>query len=121
MQSSVLAGIGLFLKKYKPFENRFGLNFEHGLSTSFHFNSATNVNSVKTESQGWGAGYHINPGVFYRLTERFLAETNIGGLSAYYQKGSGGTYSFSVGASFLQSFNLGINYRSGKRKAQQDQ
>lgn len=59
--------------------------------------------------------YRFVPGVFYKFSKNFIGEGSIGGVFASYYGGQG-THSFGTGVTFLQSFNLGINYVIEKKK-----
>jgi hypothetical protein len=64
-------------------------------------------------------GYAFQPGVFYKFSENFFGEGNIGGVAAtYYWEGSN-LKGFSISASFFQSFNLGVNYRIERKDRKQ--
>jgi hypothetical protein len=96
----------VFLKKYKTLQKQFGVYFNNEISG--------NYSSVKQgiapdfyKTHTWQVGYSFSPGVFYKFSESFLGEANIGAAYASYYNGS---ESFSIGASFLQSFNVGVNY-----------
>ena len=120
VQTGFSTGLGIYLKKYLPLENRFGIYFDHLVHAAFHEQSI--VSDPHTSySRNWSFGFQFSPGVFYQFSERFLGEANMGGVYANTYDIPGDGYSFSIGASFLQSFNLGINYRFGKRKEEQDQ
>jgi hypothetical protein len=109
-------GTGVFLRKYKLLKNRFGLHFNNEASVIYFVNKTKQIGSTSTSltSHSWGGMYSFQPGVFYKFSENFFGEGNIGGVYAsYYSDGS--TKNFGIGASFLQSFNLGINYRIEKR------
>lgn len=116
VQSSFSTGVGLFLKKYRPVHDKFGFYFDHSVHGSFFSNKSKDPTNFTNIQKGWGAGYLLTPGVFYRFTERFLGEGSLGGLYANYSAAAnGGTENFSAGASFLQYFNVGINYRFGRK------
>ena len=68
-----------------------------------------------SKSKLYGATYKISPGLFYRFSKRFMGEGNIGGAFVSYY-GGGGNRNFGVGATFLQNFNLGINYVIEKKR-----
>jgi hypothetical protein len=112
------AGAGVFLKKYKSLKDKFGLYFDNEVSFNFISNKQKGgipLTIIKNETKG--IGYEFSPGVFYKFSNHFMGEANIGGAYATYNKG-GGSNNFSAGLSLLQYFNLGINYRiEGKKKS----
>lgn len=114
--SSFTTGISVFLKKYKPIKEKFGMYFENEIGGNYivtrdKFTSSSSY----TKSSVYGLSYHFNPGVFYRFSNRFMGEGNIGGVYASYYSGQGSN-NFGIGASFLQYFNLGINYVIERKK-----
>jgi len=112
-------GTGGFLKKYKLVKNKFGFYFDNEATISYAGSSYNQTYAgVFTSSEGhsWAMGYAFQPGVFYKFSENFFGEGNIGGVAAtYYWEGSN-LKGFGINASFFQSFNLGINYRIGGRE-----
>ena len=121
VQTGFGSGLGLFVKKYRPLQERFGIYFDHTVSGGFVEQSITDYNNTTTQNNSWNAGYQFSPGAFFRFSERFLGEANIGGLYANYYDGPGEGNGYALGASFLQSFTVGIMYRFGKWQAQQGQ
>ena len=118
VQSSFSSGLGLFVKKYNALQNRFGFYFDNSLTGNVYTSKSANQLNPPNVSKGWGIGYQLSPGIFYQFTDRFFGEANIGGLHASYSTSdNNNTDQFSVGASFLQFFNLGINYRIGRKIA----
>jgi len=108
--TSFTVGPGIFLRKYRLLKNRFGVYLNHELNGYYTFQKQKGgLMSVPVTSKGWGGSYNFNPGVFYKFSERFLGEANIGGLSMSYSR-SGPTDNFGIGATFLQYFNVGISY-----------
>jgi hypothetical protein len=114
--STFSGGPGIFLRKYKSLKNQFGIYFNNELNAFYALvkqKGGLFADPVKNNS--WGANYSFNPGVFYRFSDSFFGEANIGGIYASYYKNDNGD-NFGVGASFLQYFNLGINYVIGRKK-----
>lgn len=107
-------GLTLFLKKYKLLQNKFGVYFDNAVSGSSYYQKQQSAAATQKDKLK-GADYTFRPGVFYRFSDRFFGEANIGGASVSYTHGSNNN-NFSIGASFLQTFNLGINYRISKKK-----
>ena len=108
--SSFVTGISVFLKKYKPIKDKFGMYFENELGGYYNATKDKFVSSSSyTKSRLYGVSYNFSPGVFYRFSNRFMGEGNIGGVYASYYSGHSNN-NFGIGASFLQYFNLGINY-----------
>ena len=103
----------MFLKKYKLLQNKFGIYFDHGINGMV--TSAKLETTITSKHTYWGTNYTFSPGVFYKFSDNFLGEANIGGLYASYSYENNVQNSFGVGASFLQYFNLGINYRIMKK------
>jgi len=106
-------GVGVFVRKYKLLKNKFGLYFNNEASANYGVDKRRQTGggiSTSSSSHSWGGMYSFQPGVFYKFSEYFFGEGSIGGLFAYYY-GDGVTKNFGLGASFLQYFNLGINYR----------
>jgi len=102
------AGPEFFIKKYRALKDRFGVFFNHGLDV--HYTRQTGkFNQDFSKTTIWGGGYNFTPGAFYKFSERFLGEATIGGLSLDYSDNAG-MKSFNAGASFLNYFNIGIQY-----------
>jgi hypothetical protein len=110
--SSFSTGLQVFLRKYKPLKDRFGISFDNSVSGSASFSKSEN-NTFVNRTKSYSAGYAFTPGVFYKFSEKFLGEASIGGAYAYYNPFNSGS-SFSVGLNFLTYFNLGFNYIIGK-------
>lgn len=114
--STLGVGPGIFLKKYKTLKDRFGVYFSHELNAYYAVQwQKSDLFTDSPASEAWGGNYAFNPGVFYKFSDRFLGEANVGGLSVNYYRNET-THIFGIGASFLQYFNLGINYIIGKKK-----
>jgi hypothetical protein len=107
--SALQAGPEFYLKKYKLLRDRFGLLFNHSIYASYTRQKSEIVGQTSSNSKVWGGGYNFTPGAFYKFSERFLGEANIGGLFADYTYNNGGK-TYSIGASFLRYFNLGVQY-----------
>jgi hypothetical protein len=107
--SSLQVGPEFFLRKYKLLENRFGLFFNHGLYATYILQKSETIGQLKSKDKIWGGGYNFTPGAFYKFSERFIGEASIGGLYADYNYNNGANV-WSVGATFLSYFNLGIQY-----------
>jgi len=113
--SSLSTGVSVFLKKYKPLKDKFGIYFDNSLGINYASNKDKNISSPDfVKSNNYGATYQFSPGVFYRFSKRFMGEGNIGGAFISYHGGQG-THSFGISATFLQNFNLGINYLLDKK------
>ena len=117
LSRSLYTGIAVFFKKYKTLKDKFGLYLEHEVGASYINGKEQYPASSPdfTKQKFYGASYKFSPGVFYRFSNRFIGEGNFGGVYASYQNGQGGN-SFGGGVSFLQFFNLGINYLLDKKK-----
>lgn len=116
ISSSFITGISVFLKKYKPLKDKFGMYFENEIGGNYNVTKDNfSSSSTYTKNSVYGLTYHFSPGVFYRFSKRFLGEGNIGGVYASYYGGQGSN-NLGIGASFLQYFNLGINYLLEKKK-----
>ncbi len=114
--TSLVTGISVFLKKYKPIKDKFGMYFENEISGSYNVTKDKSTSSPSyTKSSMYGVSYHFNPGVYYRFSNRFMGEGNIGGVYASYYSGQSSN-NFGIGATFLQYFNLGINYLIERKK-----
>ena len=109
-------GISVFLKKYKPLKEKFGVYFENEAGGFYYLTKEEFLSGTKSKNEAYGITYKFNPGVFYRFSRRFMGEGNIGGVQASYYGGQG-THNFGLGASFIQNFNLGINYLLDKKKS----
>jgi hypothetical protein len=109
-------GPGIFLKQYKSLKERFGIFFLNELSGSYLIQRQNNPGTDSYKTHTWGLTYNFAPGVFYKFSDHFLGEAAIGGLYAGYSRGPA-YRSFNAGASFLQSFNLGINYIINHRRS----
>jgi hypothetical protein len=101
-------GPGVFIKKYKLLKNKFGLYFDHELNAYYNINKEKVTAQPDLKYHSSGGSYNFNPGVFYKFSENFFGEANIGGVYASY---------YGIGASFLQYFNLGINYRIPRKNS----
>lgn len=115
--SNFVFGPGIFLKKYREWKNRFGIYFSHELNGSYAL-QREKYSSIpdRFRTSTWGANYTFSPGVFYKFSENFIGEANIGGVYANYSSGNF-TRAYGLGASFLQYFNLGFNYRIPRRNS----
>jgi hypothetical protein len=108
-------GPGMFFRKYKSLKDKFGIYFNHSVNFNYSVSRHKNINSTDfTKSTIYGGSYNFSPGVFYKFSDSFFGEANIGGLfSSYYNNGAN---NFNLGASFLQYFNIGINYRIPRKR-----
>jgi hypothetical protein len=110
-------GPSIFFKKYRELKDRFGVYFNHELGGNYNLaREKFSAIPVRYRSTSWSTAYTFSPGVFYKFSEHFFGEANIGGLSAFYFGGTG-TRNLGIGASFLQYFNLGINYRIPRKNS----
>ena len=107
-------GVSVFLKKYKPVKEKFGVYFENEVGGHYYVNKQEYLSGTKTKNEAYGMSYQFSPGVFYRFSKRFMGEGSIGGAFVSYYGGQG-THNFGIGATFLQNFNLGINYSLDKK------
>lgn len=108
----ISSGVSVFLRKYKSIKEKFGYYLDNDLGINFYSDrqeSGSSGTILKNNTKG--IGYRFSPGVYYKFSDNFLGEANIGGAYASYRKNKGGSKSFGAGVSFLQYFNLGINYR----------
>ena len=104
------SGVSVFLKKYRPLKERFGVYFDHEVGGHYAVTKEKFTPlAIDTKNEAYGLSYSFSPGVFYRFSKRFIGEGNIGGAYTSYYGGQG-THNFGIGVSFLQQFNLGINY-----------
>lgn len=91
-------GIGFFLLRYFAIKDRFGfsisptINLNHykseQLSNSYSFNPYDLYSSYLDDSKGMGISAGLNAGLYYAISNKFIIETKLLGLSARY---SGGT------------------------------
>ena len=116
INTSTIAGVSVFLKKYKFLKEKFGLYFENELGGNYNaYKNKSPLNADYLKSSFYGMTYRFSPGMFYKFSKHFIGEGNIGGVyTSYY--GGHGTHNFGAGVSFLQFFNLGINYVIEKKK-----
>lgn len=105
---------GIFFTKYKTLKNQFGVVFTHDIYMAYSQNQ-TKTGNIKSSNDSRSAGYGFSPGVFYKFSENFFGTANFGGVNAGWSK-SDVSKGFSANISFLQAFQLGIQYRVGKRK-----
>lgn len=120
VESMLGMGLGVFLKKYREVQNRFGIYFDNELAGSFYRSKTGRTGYPDNDPiTGWGAQYSFSPGVFYQFSDRFLGEANIGGVYASFYKPYEDGTAFGLGASFFQYFNLGINYKFSKKKKEE--
>jgi hypothetical protein len=103
---------GIFLTRYKILKDKFGVTFTHEASAGF-YRQTNKSGTTESKTKSRSARYNFNPGVFYRFTENVMGQADIGGIYALWS-GATGVNNFNAGASFLQSFNVGINYRIAK-------
>jgi hypothetical protein len=101
----------VFLKKYKALKNQFGVYFNNEIN-GIYSSEKGGISPDFSKTYNWGVGYSFSPGVFYKFSESFLGEANIGAAYVSYYNRPG---NFGIGASFLQSFNVGVNYIIGKK------
>jgi len=113
--SSLYSGIAVFLKKYKPLKEKFGVYFDHEIGANYNVNKENFPSFIDTKNEAYGVSYQFSPGVFYRFSKRFMGEGSIGGVFGSYYGGQE-VHNFGVSVSFLQIFNLGINYVIEKKK-----
>jgi hypothetical protein len=105
-----------YFRKYKLLKDRFGLFFNHGIFGSYTRQKSEIVGQSVSKTKAWGGGYSFTPGAFYKFSDRFLGEANIGGLYGEYYYNNGAKI-WSAGASFLRYFNVGIQYVIPGKKA----
>ena len=110
-------GPEIFIRKYKLLSKDFGVTFEHKVSGFYYLSKNRNSPSGDSKSSAWGGGYNFTPGAFYKFSDRFLGEANFGGLFLNGSSTGDGRNSFSVGATFLTYFNMGIQYIIPAKKA----
>jgi hypothetical protein len=108
-------GPGIFIKKYKPVKNKFGIYFDHSANMNYSVVKSKSPPAYDVaKSHTWGVSYNFSPGIFYKFSDSFFGEANIGGIyGSYYNNGAN---NFVIAASFLQYFNIGINYRIPRKK-----
>jgi hypothetical protein len=109
-------GPGVFLRKYKPLKDKFGVYFNNELKGYYLVATQKYPGADKLRNTAWGGDFTFAPGVFYKFSDSFLGEANIGGVYASYSGNNTSDY-FGVGVSFLQSFNIGFSYMIGKKRA----
>ena len=109
-------GPGVFFRKYKFINDKIGVYFDHEISGSYILNKEKMTNTATLMYKNYGLGYRFTPGLFYKISDRFMAEGNIGGAYLSYY-GGGGFHNIGTGASFLQYFNFGFNYLLNKTKS----
>ena len=109
VSNSIYTGAGPFLKKYKTLKNRFGMIFDHEASFIYARSNYRDGSSPTVKQQQYSISYLFSPGVFYKFSDHFVGEANIGSAFANYFW-SEGNRSIGVGANFLQQFNLGVSY-----------
>ena len=105
---TIWVGPGIFLKQYKLLKDKFGVFFNNELNGSYSLQKQDYYPNSYTNER-WGVNYNFNPGVFYKFSDNFLGEASIGGAYVNYAGGES-FHSFNIGASFLQTFNLGVNF-----------
>ena len=114
--SSFTSGISVFLKKYKPLKEKFGVSFENELEGNYQVSREKFPSLTYPNTETYGLSYNFTPGVFYRFSQKFIGEGNIGGVYASFYSGPG-FHNYGIGASFLQYFNLGINYLIERKRS----
>jgi hypothetical protein len=119
-QTSYGTGIGIFLRKYKPIQNRFGLYFENEISGVLSFQEYRYSSLPdRYRSAIWGASYSFKPGIFYKFSDFILGEANFGGAQVRYTKNKYTDGELNADLSLLRSFTLGVNFiLNGKKKAE---
>jgi hypothetical protein len=112
-----LAGPSVFLTRYKTLKDRFGVSFSHELAFSYSKSVIKLNGNPVSEFNSYSGSYTFSPGVFYRFSEHFMGEAGIGGVSVYHGSSNNADKGYGVRASFLRSFNIGVNYViAGKAK-----
>ncbi|MTI41715.1 hypothetical protein [Fulvivirga lutimaris] len=91
-------GVGFFLIRYFTIKNRFGLSLNptinltrykaEQLSNSFNFDPYDLYNSNSDDSKGIGISAGLNAGLYYAISNKFIIETKLLGLSARYSEGN---------------------------------
>jgi len=115
INQSLTTGVAVFFRKYKFLKEKFGIYFDN--EAGGNYNSTSEINPPDgIKNRYFGASYQFSPGVFYKFSKRFIGEGNIGGVYASYFGGQG-IHNVGIGATFLQYFNLGINYLIEKKKS----
>ena len=104
---------GVFLTHFQQLKNQFGITLTHDVFVGYA-HSETRSGSVKTTSDSRSAGYSFSPGVYYRFSDHFFGQASFGSAFVNWS-GAAGANNINAGVSFLQSFQLGINYRIGKK------
>ena len=111
---SLTTGVAVFFKKYKFLKEKFGIYFDNEVGGNYASSRESNP-PVSTKNSSVGVSYQFSPGVFYKFSKRFTGEGNIGSAYTSYYGGQG-VHNFGAGISFLQYFNLGINYAIEKKR-----
>lgn len=91
-------GVGFFLIRYFTIKNRFGFSLSptinltryksEQLSNSFNFNPYDLYNSNSDDSKGMGISAGLNAGLYYVISNKFIIETKLLGLSTRYSEGN---------------------------------
>jgi hypothetical protein len=112
---------GLYAKKYATLKSNVGYFLDHAIAPGYFsyisksvFNNAT----TKTKTTGFQVNYQVTPGIYYQIKPNLLLEASIGGAGVYYSKGkrtstntiSNKIENTGVSITFLQSFNVGVNF-----------
>lgn len=104
---------GIFFTRYKQLKKQFGVTFTNEVFAGYG-QSKLKTATGEITSDSRSAGYSFSPGVYYRFSDHFFGQASFGGAYATWQ-GAENTNTFNAGVSFLQAFQVGINYRIGKR------
>jgi hypothetical protein len=115
VQTGLHIGPQMFIRKYRTLVKNFGVSFNHEVG-AYYASTSTKSDQVRLKSYGWGGGYIFTPSVFYKFSDRFLGEANIGGIGFSYNKNQG-SRQWGVGGTFLTYFNIGIQYIIPSKKA----
>jgi hypothetical protein len=115
VQTGLHIGPQLFIRKYRTLVKNFGVSFNHEVG-AYYASSSTKSDQVRIKNYSWGGGYSFTPSVFYKFSDRFLGEANIGGIGFSYNKNQG-SRQWAVGGTFLTYFNIGIQYIIPSKKA----
>jgi hypothetical protein len=113
--------LGVFLRQYYPFKDKFGWSLEYGASFSAsRYRSTNSVGALVNTTRVTGANAGIFPGIFFRPSERVIINADFGGLGGNYNwtktNGVSTNNNGSIYLTLFNYYNFGFDIILGKKR-----